>query len=53
MPRSRRRGTGSFAALPRKRETGDVVLVMGARDPSLTAFARALLAGLKAGAGEA
>lgn len=32
---------------------GDVVLVMGARDPSLTAFAGSLLAGLKAGAGEA
>ena len=29
---------------------GDVVLVMGARDPSLTAFAGALLAGLKTGA---
>ena len=30
---------------------GDVVLVMGARDPSLTAFAGSLLAGLKTGAG--
>jgi UDP-N-acetylmuramate-alanine ligase len=29
---------------------GDVVLVMGARDPSLTAFAASLLAGLKTGA---
>ncbi len=29
---------------------GDVVLVMGARDPSLTAFAGALLAGLETGA---
>ncbi len=29
---------------------GDVVLVMGARDPSLTALAGSLLAGLKTGA---
>ena len=27
---------------------GDVVLVMGARDPSLTTFARAILAALEA-----
>jgi len=32
---------------------GDVVLVMGARDPSLTAFAGSLLAGLRTAAGEA
>ena len=31
-------------------EPGDVVLVMGARDPSLTAFARDILAGLEVGA---
>ncbi|ODS01993.1 hypothetical protein AUC69_00390 [Methyloceanibacter superfactus] len=32
---------------------GDLVLVMGARDPSLTAFARSILAALEAGAAEA
>jgi UDP-N-acetylmuramate--alanine ligase len=34
-------------------KAGDLVLVMGARDPSLTALARAILAGVEAAANRA
>ena len=50
-PSSRRRDSGSSRASPRRRRPGDLVLVMGARDPSLTELARAILAAIESADG--
>ena len=39
--------------IAREARPGDLVLVMGARDPSLTALARAILAGIESAASRA
>ena len=41
------RGSGSSRAIAQEARPGDLVLVMGARDPSLSALARAILAAIE------